>query len=474
MKKEQKLIKKIFESLELNSDILSVTIVGSVENMNLENISDIDIVVVLNELSIKKFKNVKESIKKINLQSIGIEKELIINDTFGPLKFDTKNNLIFHLMIYDQLLHLEHVINSPFTCYDWERSDQYIMNKLSYISSVHKLMLNDFINSRRGTKEYFDDISKNQISYRKYVEVDNKLIEEKRYFDIDKKHISEFSYHIIFNSIGNLLKLFLNKNEKYDFENFMRNWEETFDKLYKKYNIQFRSLYESKINKKIISFDTLELTKKFLIDFDKLLDDTYRDANKLVLVRHFETELNDGRFLGSENDIGILSKLTINKDLKNFDFNSYDIFSSPSKRSLQTMDKLKIISYQISDELKEINYGDSEGQFFTDVIKENVYISESINKGIDFKFPNGEDNSTVLKRVYKLISGLKKNSIFFTHQGVIRCLIGNSLEIPINKWYLIKVPHGHPIEFINVNNNFTLNIDRETFGEIMENFNAKL
>ena len=178
MKKEQKLIKKIFESLELNSDILSVTIVGSVENMNLENISDIDIVVVLNELSIKKFKNVKESIKNINLQSIGIEKELIINDTFGPLKFDTKNNLIFHLMINDQILHLEHVINSPFTCYDWERSDQYIMNKLSYISSVHKLMLNDFINSRRGTKEYFDDISKNQISYRKYVVADNKLIED--------------------------------------------------------------------------------------------------------------------------------------------------------------------------------------------------------------------------------------------------------------------------------------------------------
>ena len=31
--------------------------------------------------------------------------KIIINDTFGPLKFDNKDKLVFHLMIYDVSSH---------------------------------------------------------------------------------------------------------------------------------------------------------------------------------------------------------------------------------------------------------------------------------------------------------------------------------------------------------------------------------
>ena len=53
-------------------------------------------------------------------------------------------------------------------------------------------------------------------------------------------------------------------------------------------------------------------------------------------------------------------------------------------------------------------------------------------------------------------------------------MIGYSLEIPINKWYLINVPHGYPIQFLELNSKYMLNIDRKTLSKIMVNFNAEI
>ena len=53
-------------------------------------------------------------------------------------------------MIYDVESHINHVIQSPFTCFDWERSELYIKYKLSEIYPTRKLMLSDFIGTRRG------------------------------------------------------------------------------------------------------------------------------------------------------------------------------------------------------------------------------------------------------------------------------------------------------------------------------------
>ena len=63
MTREEVLVGSIFENLEKNSNIISSNIVGSIENMDLENISDIDIVVIVKKLSL----NLVESIKKKKL-----------------------------------------------------------------------------------------------------------------------------------------------------------------------------------------------------------------------------------------------------------------------------------------------------------------------------------------------------------------------------------------------------------------------
>ena len=474
MKKEELLIKTIFDVLKENSDIVSSTVVGSINSMDLEKISDIDIIVIAKKIDIILIDSIKSSLSNIDLNELDIDKKIYINDTFGPLKFDNKNNLVLHLMIYDHNLHIQHVENSPFTCFDWERSENFTGYSLSEISSVHKLMLNDFVSSRRGTKEYIEDISKNRISYRKYESQNDELVQVKTYYDLDERHAIEFAYHIIYNSISNLLKVIFNKNIKFEFSDFMQVWSDEYEELYGKYNKIFSKLYYLKLNKEIEKLDIVEIVGNFLKDFDFIVNEYLKKSKKIILIRHLKTNLNDGRFLGSENEIDIIENQDVSLELKNFNFSNFEIYTSPSKRCIQTINKLKLGSYNVSDDLKEINYGKADGLFFDEVIDQYKYISDSIEKEDDFKFPDGENNTMVYERIEKFLSTINKNSVLFTHQGVVRCMIGFSLEIPITKWYLINVPHGYPIQFIELNSKYLLNTDRKTFSEIMKNFNAEI
>ena len=474
MKKEELLIKTIFDVLKENSDIVSSTVVGSINSMDLEKISDIDIIVIVKKIDIRIIDSIKSSLSNIDLNELDIEKKIFINDTFGPLKFDNKNNLVLHLMIYDHNLHIQHVENSPFTCFDWERSENFTGYSLSEISSVHKLMLNDFVSSRRGTKEYIEDISKNRISYRKYESQNGELEQVKTYYDLDERHAIEFAYHIIYNSISNLLKVIFNKNIKFEFSDFMQVWSDEYEELYGKYNKIFSKLYYLKLNKEIEKLDIVEIVGNFLKDFDFIVNEYLKKSKKIIFIRHLKTNLNDGRFLGSENEIDIIENQDVSLELKNFNFSNFEIYTSPSKRCIQTINKLKLGSYNVSDDLKEINYGKADGLFFDEVIDQYKYISDSIEKEDDFKFPDGENNTMVYERIEKFLSTINQNSALFTHQGVVRCMIGFSLEIPITKWYLINVPHGYPIQFIELNSKYLLNTDRKTFSEIMKNFNAEI
>lgn len=474
MKKEELLIKTIFDVLKENSDIVSSTVVGSINSMDLEKISDIDIIVIVKKIDIRIINSIKSSLTNIDLNKLDIEKKIFINDTFGPLKFDNKNNLVLHLMIYDHNLHIQHVENSPFTCFDWERSENFTGYSLSEISSVHKLMLNDFVSSRRGTKEYIEDISKNRISYRKYESQNGELVQVKTYYDLDERHAIEFAYHIIYNSISNLLKVNFNKNIKFEFSDFMQVWSDEYEELYGKYNKIFSKLYYLKLNKEIEKLDIVEIVGNFLKDFDFIVNEYLKKSKKIIFIRHLKTNLNDGRFLGSENEIDIIENQDVSLELKNFNFSNFEIYTSPSNRCIQTINKLKLGSYNVSDDLKEINYGKADGLFFDEVIDQYKYISDSIVKEDDFKFPDGENNTMVYERIEKFLSTSNQNSALFTHQGVIRCMIGFSLEIPITKWYLINVPHGYPIQFIELNSKYLLNTDRKTFSEIMKNFNAEI
>ena len=194
----------------------SVTIVGSYSlTDNIKKIGDIDVVVVFNNLSknkilncIKKSKNLKESLEKIT------KRKLNVNSSFGPIKYDKDRLITLHLMIYDIESHIEHVTNSPFTCFDWELSNLNLGKKLKDIYSVNCLQYIDFYNSKRSIKNYLTYVDKGVIIYNKYIftNINEKFYLRNFYFEIDNHNKFKYFQHIIFFLIINFLKLIKQKN----------------------------------------------------------------------------------------------------------------------------------------------------------------------------------------------------------------------------------------------------------------------
>ena len=66
-------------------------------------------------------------------------------------------------MIYDIKGHQNHVINSPFTCYDWERSTDFVGLHLKQVFPVGRIQFRDF---KAEVKNYLADLKNNTISFR--------------------------------------------------------------------------------------------------------------------------------------------------------------------------------------------------------------------------------------------------------------------------------------------------------------------
>ena len=62
----------------------------------------------------------------------------------------------------------------------------YVGKSLKELSPVYNLQFRDFLEARRNTKEYLNDLSKNRISFREYDFKNSKIKLKKRSFKIDK------------------------------------------------------------------------------------------------------------------------------------------------------------------------------------------------------------------------------------------------------------------------------------------------
>ena len=153
---------QIFNNLTKVDDVISVTLVGSfVDKQSLEGISDIDTIVICSKLTKSIFESCLQSIKLIDLKKCGLENyNLIVNTTFGPLKFNAAKQVVIHLMIYDLQSHRRHVLCSPFTCLDWERSIVNAGMSLREIFPSGLLQYRDFFEIRRSIDHYLMDLKK--------------------------------------------------------------------------------------------------------------------------------------------------------------------------------------------------------------------------------------------------------------------------------------------------------------------------
>lgn len=468
MKVEQRksLIKKVFKNFSKDKNILNITFAGSF--LTKKKFNDIDIIFILKRLSIKKFVSINNYFKKLRVSNRIIK----INNTFGPVKYnDFERDLVFHLMVYDLESHINHVIRSPFTCYDWEKSSQFTGKSLKELFPVGKLQLRDFKYSRRGIFNYLNDLDLSSISYTFYHFSKSKktLLKKKIKKLSTERELNEYAFHIIKNLIFNFIKYKKNINKTY---------KKLSDKILKLYfsknflyknrkNIEFINHFK---NKKSFNKVNIKFIKNFVKSFLYLIDKIEKKSTKVIFYRHAKTSLNNGIFLGTKLNPGIL------KNKRNIIKLNYDvIYCSPLNRAIETAKTFfKSKVHVKSNNLLEINYGDVEGMKVGELKSRFSYILKKWKNGADVKFPNGENYEDVKLRLGKfirdtLLKSKKKNICVITHNVLLRCLVGISYNIPKKNWHKIIIPHMEPLEFLVNDNILRPNIPREKLKNMLFN-----
>lgn len=469
MIKKKELIKKISTEIGKIEEIISVNFVGSF--LNKSNFSDIDIVIIAEIINKKIIKQCHNVLKRINYKPYGSKKKILINDTFGPLKFNTEKNIVFHLMIYSREDHIQHVINSPFTCYDWERTVSTYGKSLKDIYPVSKLFISDFFKKNRGINSYKKNLINKRINYKKYIFKHNQVLTKNLNYKIINKDIYEFCYHVISFSLKNYLKYITGKNKAFTTVDIINLLEKIYFGTQVKEIIDFYKrliIFKNKFTIDISSNEAIKITLNFLKKFEKYLVNHTKKAVNIDFKRHLKTKYKKGIFLGQKINPPIFKKKNY-KIKKNYNF----VYSSPSLRAKETS-SLFSKKYTINNNLKEIDYGKVEGMTHKELILSFPDIARQWRQKKDVKFPKGESSQDIYKRVLnflKLVKKFKKekNYLIVTHNVFLRCLVGSYFDIPIFKWYLINIDYGENLNFKMINKKLYINIPRKKFRKIFQN-----
>ena len=456
---------EILKSVSNFDCIVSTTIVGSfIDSVGIDGISDIDIIIIVDDLTKKVFDEINSSFNSIKSSHIGLEGyDIIINNTFGPLKFNSDKNVVFHLMVYDIEGHINHVEQSPFTCFSWEEYKPIKGLSLNEIYPVVNLQLNDIIESRRGILSYIDDIENGVITYRRYEFNNNNLLIIKDKFNLDSIHKLEYSYHISFHLLNNLRKILTNEFRSLKNEELLEFYID--NKILTKESLMFfEKLFLWKKNGGNPPPNTLKRVKVFINDFFSIVEQIKSRSIKISFIRHERTKLNDGSFLGIKRDPSILN---ISKKITEY---NYQIgYHSELKRSKETIKYFKTNRLIENSLLNEIDYGLVEGLTINQLIDQYPKIIKSWKNGKDPKFPNGESQKDVLKRITEFLNNnlnLNFNSLVITHLVVLRMILFYYLNIDFKNLFKIKIRPLEGFDIFKFNNYFMSEITQETRSEM--------
>jgi len=198
--------------------VQSVTLAGSfAAGVGLEGIADLDTIVVVDSLDEARFNELQDAFRD-EIEPIVSDRlfTLRINPTLGPLKFNEPRTAVLHLMVYTTEGHREHVVKSPFTCLDWQRSPLWHKSDLKSIYPVFGLQPHHFISARRGARDYLGDLAEDAVSYRalEFHRDGVREVVHKKPMNTRDRH--EFAYHVMRFLMQNFLKLVTRENEVQD------------------------------------------------------------------------------------------------------------------------------------------------------------------------------------------------------------------------------------------------------------------
>ena len=155
----QQIVAALRETVQRFDWILSATLTGSfLHGSGLEGISDIDFVVIVDDLNAGRLEDLQQAFRESLAPVLARENfSLRINPTLGPLKFNDERTAVLHLMLYSLRAHVEHGIQSPFTCLDWQRSNVFFKGYMADVYPVFGLQPHHFVSARRSIQDYLRD-----------------------------------------------------------------------------------------------------------------------------------------------------------------------------------------------------------------------------------------------------------------------------------------------------------------------------
>lgn len=188
---------------------------------------------------------------------------------------------------------------------------------------------------------------------------------------------------------------------------------------------------------------------------------------KLILVRHALTVDNQKSRLSGHIDSSIseegkeqIDKIT--NYLKDFDIDKiYTTTSSRTKDTVKKLSELKSIEIIEKESLKEISFGDFEGLTF-DEIKDKYpkEFQDMIEKGYEYKYPNGESLIDAYNRVCIELDNIISNNddrtiLICSHGGTIRNIITYLISNSYKYHWNFKIDNGS-VTILEVQDGFTV------------------
>ena len=350
---KKNIVTALWEVMDRHPWVLSATFTGSfLLGDALDGISDIDLVVIADELNAERFaaiQSASEQALQPLLQEAGFA--LRINPTLGPLKLNDHKTAVLHLMMYSKAAHVDHAINSPFTCFDWQRSTVFRKQPLTAVYPVFALQPHHFVSRRRGVREYLNDYRAGVISYRELQCGATACREERQQQPMTVRCRHEFAYHILRFLMRNLLKLIGRNNDPPDSSELVAE----FVRLFPIDADEVRRLYDELFAKKKsgdFSWPAPDLDRRlemFVTNFESQFRRMFfTEATRHVVFRHAPTALNAGvgenrRFVGRSNpEIAPIDDALLEPLLTAIADDSYSAaFVSPLLRCQQTYELLE-------------------------------------------------------------------------------------------------------------------------------------
>ncbi|HBE67567.1 MAG TPA: hypothetical protein DDW52_05395 [Planctomycetaceae bacterium] len=474
---KERITERLWQVVDADANICSATLTGSFLNSEtLDGLSDIDFVVITEELSQSSFNSLTRQFSEAVADVVASEgMTFLLNPTLGPLKFNEPNLVVLHLMLYSREAHKMHVIQSPFTCLDWQRSECYRKDSMESVYPTFGLQPHHFHSARRSISDYLRDYRTRVVSFRELACTEVGYSEVRREKPMDDRDRHEFAYHVIRFLMLNLLKLIRRESKCHqDLTVLARDYATAFpigaesatQLLFqladKKRRLDYAASIEG-LDKRLEAF-VADFESQFRITFHK-------NAKRHMFLRHARTPMNVGdlRFVG-RTDIGICdtgspgdenrrSFERVAEILNDSQLSPGRLFTSPLNRCRQTLthiaNRCDLIEQPVvaSNHLVEIDYGTCEGLTISQAREKHPDLFGLWAQGEDPRFPDGECGKDVRRRLSSFlqesIEGSREDSVVCTHNVVLRTLVGDLLGVPEQLQYLIKIPHVMPLEVIS-------------------------